>query len=187
MRGGNTLKTIILSGVHGVGKSFFLSKMENDIQDYKIYSASQLIGKYCSASDAGYKRVSNVDSNQSTLIKAIREEQKHNVNDMIIDGHICLFNKQGVIERIPTYFFTETKISGIILLQDKVEIISDRIKKRDNREIKPDVIEKMQNEEQQYAVELQNMYGIKYAIISHECTEEQFKELLKKWGDKYGE
>ena len=40
------MKAILLSGVHGVGKGFFLDKIKKYIQSYNIYSASSLIEKF---------------------------------------------------------------------------------------------------------------------------------------------
>ena len=58
------MKAILLSGVHGVGKGFFLENIKKYIQSYNIYSASSLIEKFQPSADAGYKKVSNVNSNQ---------------------------------------------------------------------------------------------------------------------------
>ena len=67
------MKRVLFSGVHGVGKSFFLKKISQRIEGYDIYSASALIEKYHASTDAGYKRVKNVDENQDILVRAIKE------------------------------------------------------------------------------------------------------------------
>lgn len=124
-----------MSGVHGVGKGYFLDKVRKCIRNFDVYSASQLIEKYHSAAEAGYKRASNISNNQHVLIQAIRNEQIQNTQNLIIDRHICLFNASGLVERIPEYFFSETGIAGIILLQDTSANICDRILQRDSRRI----------------------------------------------------
>lgn len=176
------MKAILLSGVHGVGKGFFLDKIKKYIQDYNIYSASSLIEKFQPSTDAGYKKVSNVNNNQDVLIKAIKQERNCNIKDFILDGHLCIFNAAGDIVRIPEYFFVETHINGIILLQDSPCTIYDRITQRDSKRVNISVIESMQEEEKKYAGELQNKFHIDYALISHECTGEQFMEIIKKVG-----
>lgn len=176
------MKRILFSGVHGVGKGFFLEKVKENIYNYEVYSASKLIERYQPSADAGYKKVSNVNNNQDILIKAINDEKNHNKKDFILDGHLCIFNARGDVERIPEYFFINTNINGIILLQDAPQIIYDRINKRDANEIDISDIERMQEEERNYAKELQSKFQIKYVIISHECTGEQFEEKLKKIG-----
>lgn len=176
------MKAILLSGVHGVGKGFFLDKIKKYIQSYNIYSASSLIEKFQPSTDAGYKKVSNVNSNQDVLIKAIEQERNRNIKDFILDGHLCIFNAAGDIVRIPEYFFVETHMNGIILLQDSPCTICDRISQRDSKKIDISAIESMQEEEKKYASELQNRFHIDYALISHECTGEQFLEIIKKIG-----
>ncbi len=163
-------------------KGFFLEKVKEDIGNYDIYSASSLIERYHPATDAGYKRVSNVNDNQNILIKAIREEKAHNTKDFILDGHLCILNKQGSVERIPESFFAGAQITGIVLLQDDPEMICERLRNRDSDGISIQIIEKMQNEEKIYARELQNKYHIRQAIISHECTGKQFADVLREIG-----
>lgn len=176
------MKVFLFSGAHGAGKGFFLKKVKEDIGSYDIYSASSLIERYHPATDAGYKRVSNVNDNQDILIKAIREEKFHNTKDFILDGHLCILNKQGAVERIPESFFADAQITGIVLLQDEPEMICERLRNRDSVGISIQIIEKMQNEEKIYARELQNRYHIRHAIISHECTGKQFADVLREIG-----
>lgn len=174
------MKVILFSGAHGVGKGFFLDKVSEDIPQYQIYSASNLIERYQSSTDAGYKKVSNVNSNQDVLIKAIKEVRSNDAKSFILDGHLCIFNAKGEVERIPEYFFIETQITGIILLQDAPRIICDRIRQRDCNKISIHDIERMQNEEKNYAIDLEAEFQIKYEIITHECTGKQFGEKISK-------
>lgn len=182
MKGCVFLKTFLLSGAHGVGKGFFLKKVENKIGNYTILSASALIGKYKCATDAGYKKVTHVNKNQDVLISALNQEQCSASQDIILDGHICIYNSDGLIERIPEYFFVEGQIAGVIILQDSEEEIYKRINQRDSQSINIEDIIKMQNEEQKYADEIEKRYLIKYKIISHECSAEQFEMVLKELG-----
>ncbi len=174
------MKTILFSGVHGVGKGFFLEKIKGYIHEYNIYSASNLIERYKSSTDAGYKKVSNVNSNQDILIKAIKEAKSREEKNFILDGHLCVFNSKGEVERIPEYFFSEAQIERIVLLQDKPQRICDRINKRDAIRLSLQDIECMQNEEQKFAKELEAKLQIEYEIITHECNGERFREILEK-------
>lgn len=170
-----------------MGKGFFLNKVKNSISLYNVCSASTLIERYRPSTDAGYKRVSNVNDNQEALIQAIKEAMANDAGDIILDGHLCIFNARGEVERIPRFFFEETKITGIILLQDAPEKIYYRIKKRDADTIDMCDIERMQSEEEEYAKELEKELNIKYVVITHECTEEEFVGLLNNWGGAYSE
>lgn len=179
------MKTILFSGTHGVGKGFFLERVKDYVKQYNICTASELIGKYKSATDMGYKKVSSVKRNQDILITAINKEKCNDNRDLILDGHLCIYNKDGEIERIPEFFFMETNICNLILLQDNPEIISERLEKRDEKEVKAEEIERMQNEELVYARELKEKLGIKFVVITHEVTGEQFKNYLDRMGGDY--
>lgn len=173
------MKAILFSGVHGVGKGFFLKKVKNIIPSYNVYSSSTLIERFCNPTDAGYKRVSSVGDNQEVLIRALREAVANDARDFILDGHLCIFNAKGEVERIPKFFFEEIKITEIVLLQDIPEEIYCRIRKRDTVTIGVCDIERMQKEEERYAKELEKELHIRYAVITHGCTDEQFKNLLE--------
>jgi len=180
--GSVSVKIILFSGVHGVGKGFFLDKVKKNIQQYNVLSASSLIEKYQPSTDAGYKKVRSVSNNQDVLIKAIKEAKNSGINEVILDGHMCIFNVKGEVERVPEYFFRKTQVAGIILLQDNARTICDRIYQRDATQISIGDIEWMQNEERKYAGELEEKYQIKYVVISHDCTGRQFEEILRKIG-----
>lgn len=181
------MKAILFSGVHGVGKGFYLDRVKKYIKNYDVYSASSLIERYQSPTDAGYKKVRNVNQNQDVLIKAIREVKKNNKKDFILDGHLCIFNAKEEIVRIPEYFFTDAQISGIVILQDDPRKICDRIRQRDSYKVNINILEQMQEEERKYARDLQRKDKINYIIISHECTGEQFEENLRNIGGVYNE
>lgn len=176
------MKSILFSGVHGVGKGFFLEKINKEIAGYNIYSASTLIEKYQPSTDAGYKKVRNVKNNQDILIKAIKEAKLKDENSFILDGHLCIFDVEENVVRIPENFFYETQIEGIVLLQDSPDVISDRINARDGKDISVQSIEKMQHEEQKFAEELWKKYKIPYVVITHECTGVEFLQRIQEIG-----
>lgn len=178
---------ILFSGVHGVGKGFFLNKVRVDIGQYNVYSASKLIENYQAAADAGYKQVSSVKNNQDVLINAIKNISERDTKNFILDGHLCIFNAEGDVERIPEYFFEETHITGVVLLQDSPETICKRINQRDASDISLYAIQKMQDEEQKYAEELRAKLQIKCVYITHDCTRLQFEEILRDLGGSMNE
>ena len=176
------MSIILFSGVHGVGKGYFLNKMDHILKDYSVYTASQLIERYQLSSDAGYKRVNNVKNNQDVLICALEQIKEDDNKDIILDGHICLFNKEGKIERIPLEFFEKTNITGIVLLQDDVAQIISRLEERDKVSISRDSIDNMQKEELKYAKELQEKYNIHVVQVNHNNTAEEFENMLREVG-----
>lgn len=176
------MKSFLFSGVHGVGKGFFLEKVKKEIEGYNVFSASKLIEKYQPSTDAGYKRVSNVKNNQEVLIAAIKEAKNGEKTSFILDGHLCIFDSSGKVIRIPENFFFETQIEGIILLQDEPGMILDRLHKRDANEIDLTSIKQMQDEEKKYAQELEEKYKIPYVVVTHECTKDEFKKVIQGLG-----
>lgn len=181
------MKTILFSGVHGVGKGYFLKQVCIDSEGYNIVSASDLIKRYRDATDAGYKKVSNVKENQEILLTALSEEQEKKQSDIVLDGHLCIINAQDEVERIPECFFARGSIDGIILLQDEAWAISDRLKNRDGQQVTTAFINKIQEEERAFAKYLKTTYGIEYEIVSHQCGKEFFKEIIKRIGDHANE
>ena len=176
------MKSFLFSGVHGVGKGFFLKKISKEIKGYNIYSASTLIEKYQPSTDAGYKKVRNVKNNQDILIKAVKEAKLKDGNSFILDGHLCIFDAEENVVRIPENFFSETQIEGIVLLQDFPKVISDRLEIRDGKKISIQSIEKMQHEEQRFAEELWKKYKIPYVVVTHECTGVEFMRRIQEVG-----
>lgn len=176
------METILLAGVHGVGKGFFLEKVKENIKCYSVYSASNMIERYKLSADAGYKKVNNVNCNQDILINAIKKERISNTKNFIIDGHLCIFNADGDVQRIPEYFIINAKITAIVLLQDDPKLIYTRLTQRDSEKISIEDLQRMQDEELKYACELQDKFQIKYRIITHKYTGEQFEELLNNIG-----
>lgn len=161
--------TILLSGAHGVGKGYFLEKVKNDIKNYKVVSGSGLIGQYRCATDGGYKKVTDVRGDQDVLVQVLKSTQEKERRNIILDGHICVFNAEGSLERIPEEFFGQADIVGIVILQDSPEVIVQHLNERDTNKIKAEDIEKMQTEENEYAKELEKKYLIPYRIITHVC------------------
>lgn len=93
-------KIILLSGVHGVGKGYYLKKNFVMSEKFTILEASTLIKRYKEADDAGYKRVKDISNNQDVLLTALLKEQKTVRNNIILDGHLCLLNSNGELECI---------------------------------------------------------------------------------------
>ncbi len=90
---------IFISGVHGVGKSYFcdMVKTETGIESY---SASTLITQKEHSGFSKDKLIPDIDDNQQYLLQAVSELRDSGEN-FILDGHFCLLNASGEITRIP--------------------------------------------------------------------------------------
>lgn len=121
-------KVILLSGIHGVGKGFISKQIEKKI-NIPIYEASKLICSNGGLIDKN-KKVNNVNSNQDLLVDSINNLVDHDL--FILDGHTCLINNENHVELIDIDIFRRINVIGIILVYDDINIISERLAKRDN-------------------------------------------------------
>ena len=86
---------IFISGVHGVGKSYFC-KLVKDSIGIASYSASKLIADKKQKGFSKDKLIPDIDENQQYLLQAI-DELRLSGKDFILDGHFCLLNAEGDI------------------------------------------------------------------------------------------
>lgn len=173
-------KIILLSGVHGVGKGYFLKKNFAQGEGVTILEASQLIGRRKKADDAGHKKVKDISDNQRILLEELESERYQIMGDIILDGHLCMLKEDGSIERIAETFFKEASINGIVLLQDEVENIVKRQMERDGSKLPSDIIKDIQEEELKYCEILFLKHNIPYKVIDGDCGYQQFCEIVKR-------
>ena len=143
---------IFISGVHGVGKSYFCN-MVKESTGIETYSASSLITQKKHSGFAKDKLIPDIDDNQQYLLQAV-DELKISGQNFILDGHFCLLNASGIITRIPHSTFATLKPDAIILLMEKPEVIAARRKDRDGIDASTQSIEDFQQEECAYAKEV---------------------------------
>ncbi len=156
---------ILLSGVHGVGKGYFIRHELSHYMDLQVISASELISKY-KQSDDGNKRVENINSNQVILLNGIKKVLENNDSIILLDGHLTILSTKGTIERIPDTFFKDGMFNVVFLLQDKPERVHERLYKRDGRyKLSLEEIYRIQEEERTYAKELEER-GIDVVYIN---------------------
>ena len=122
---------IFLSGIHGVGKDYFSKELEKII-GIKSYSASELIEKTRKVKFESDKKTREIEKNQEALINAI---EKNNHEEYILNGHFCLLNPEGKIEKIPIKTFYILKPEKIIILKEKLEVPIKETKEFQKEEI----------------------------------------------------
>lgn len=143
-------KVVLLIGIHGVGKGYILHNIKNKI-NIPIYTASDLIRKTGRKSDFS-KRVLNINKNQEILSFAIDSFVKE--DKFILDGHTCLWNKNGEIEEIDFNNFKKIEIRAFIFIYDKEEIIRERLYKRNQLDYSSNSIKQFQKAEYNMAKRL---------------------------------
>lgn len=155
---------IFISGVHGVGKSYFCDLVKKKL-GIDTFTASQLIEKKKNKVFDSNKRIKDIDDNQRLLVESLKELKK-NGSSFILDGHFCLLDVDGIIKRIPRETFEEIKPDFIVLLTEKPEVISMRREKRDGIKIDVSEIKKFQDAEIDYAKEIANHLDVELIISS---------------------
>lgn len=143
---------IFISGVHGVGKSYFCNILKERF-GIASYSASSLIEERKKAGFSADKLVSDIDENQFYLLDAVNE-LKATGDEFLLDGHFCLLNQSGAFTRISLDTFTTLSPDAIVLLTEDPSVIAKRRQNRDGVEHFTAEIKAFQDEEIKYAQEV---------------------------------
>lgn len=153
---------IFLSGVHGVGKSYFCKQLKEEI-GIQTYTSSELISAEKEEIFSSEKLSKDIEDNQHYLLQAV-----HRLNSggskYILDGHFCLLNGTGQITRISIDTFIGLNPSLIILLTEEPKIIAERRKYRDGVECDIELISCFQKEEISYAEEIAKLLSVELII-----------------------
>ena len=168
---------IFISGVHGVGKSYFCN-MVKEATGIECYSASSLIKERKKQGFPADKRVADIDENQLYLLAAV-DDLRASLGEFLLDGHFCLLNKEGVITRIPLDTFTTLKPQAIVLLTEDPEIIARRRQNRDNVEHRAADIKAFQDEEVKYAKEVAELLHVPLKISTGSNDIENTVEFIR--------
>ena len=85
---------IFISGVHGVGKSYFCNLVK-EATGIECYSASSLIKDRKKQGFPADKRVADIDENQLYLLVAV-DDLRSSLGEFLLDGHFCLLKTESV-------------------------------------------------------------------------------------------
>ena len=172
-------KTVIVAGIHGVGKTTFTNKYMVS-SGWNCYTASHIIKNFSGAVNSDKKtKQKDILSNQEKLIIGMAEITEK-VCDVCLDGHFTLLNSQGEITSIPSEVFHKLNPSGIILLEDSVANIQRKIHGRSGDLWESDLIELFQKEELSRAELFSSECGIPVLTIDlTENTRQIVKDLSK--------
>lgn len=167
-------ETIFISGIHGVGKSTICDKLSNK---YGIarYTCSDLIrkinDKLLREND---KRVHNINKTQEALILGVEEFVKE--DKIILDGHFCLLDDSGKVERIPEFVFEKLELSMIIVLYRDAKDIEKSLLSRDQIKYNYNLLNNFQEEEIKYAKEIASKLNIPFIKFDVNNSAEELYE-----------
>ena len=158
------------------GKDIFLKDIEEKT-GLKTYSASKLIEEYGKIKFKEDKKTKNINENQKYLINAIKT--KNLSGEYILNGHFCLLNEKGKIEKIPIETFYKLNPSKIMILEEKPEIIVARRMIRDNVEVTVEDTRRFQESEIDYGREVARSLNIPIFVFNLNRENEKAIEYIK--------
>ena len=139
---------IFLGGIHGVGKGTLCSKIK-DQHDIEHLTASELLKWTEVNEDPKNKMVTDIQNMQDRLIHGLKLRVEEG-RKYLLDGHFCLFDSQGSVNRVPFSTFSGINPIFISVLVTDPEIIVQRLTARDGKPYELKVIQQMQQEEVTY-------------------------------------
>lgn len=167
---------IFIGGVHGVGKSYFCDRVKHKL-GLNAYTASELISERKKEEFTSNKRVCEIDVNQDYLLEAIKILSTTE-SEFMLDGHFCLLNKNGEVQRIPLVTFTQLSPRAIIVLYDSMESIIERLNKRDGIDYESSAIEVFQKEELIYSQEVSQVLNVPYIAVNNKSFSDEVYHFI---------
>lgn len=153
-------KLCFITGAYGVGKSTLGEQLEVKTGIRRL-KASTLIYDFLKVCPPVKKQVegfSQLCTNQRALISAIKLVGIEEFS--LLEGHTCLVNQKGEVQKIPVHFFQELGIAGIIVVSRNVEAIATSIFSRDGMDYSLKVVEQLQKEELAYTKDVADVLQI---------------------------
>ncbi len=154
-------KSIIVGGIHGVGKTTLCQKISLEL-GIAHHIASDLIKEiksdYKNTQD---KRVAEINDNQTALVLAIERYIKCG-SPYFLDGHFCLLRPDYSIIRIPCETFRSINPLGIIVFFDDISKIQQRLLGRDENNYDQILLTRFQDEEIGYSRKIATELQIPY-------------------------
>jgi adenylate kinase len=162
-------RIFFLGGIHGVGKGS-LCKLFSSRLNIECLTASRLINWAELNEDPINKSVSNIGFTQERLIVALNSYCEEN-GTYVLDGHFCLLDKNNEPTGIADEVFIKINPEVLLLLTAPVQIIKQRLEKRDRRSYDVGLIERMQEFEISYAKSISNLLNCELKIFSYEKSD----------------
>ncbi|MBY5056786.1 MULTISPECIES: AAA family ATPase [Streptococcus] len=127
------MEYILISGVHGVGKTFLLNELKNSSTKHiQVISISKLIKEFGNDIEQRNKLVFDITTNQRIWKDKLKNMKFSEEKTVILDGHLCLLDREGVITELPFSTFEGILIKKLVLKIEQPVIIQQRLFLRDN-------------------------------------------------------
>lgn len=149
---------ILIGGIHGVGKTT-TGEYIAEQTGLKFISAGEILIDSTIVEDNPSKSVSNIEDIQDLLIFGLRDIIEPE-SFYLLDGHLCLIDESGQIRKVPSYIFQKISPIAIIILTDTPSNIREKIKNRDGLDFTIGFLDMMQQEEENYGLEIASLLSI---------------------------
>lgn len=143
---------IFIGGIHGSGKGTLCEKISKNTQ-IPHFTASDLIKWEEVSPDLKNKKVIDIQYTQERLIMGLNSVRTQH-QSFILDGHFCLFNSEGQIDKISINTFETIAPNYIVFVSANPEEIRERLIMRDGMEYSTDILNEMQDIEFEYSKEV---------------------------------
>jgi len=163
---------IFIGGIHGVGKGTICDKICEQT-DFVHITASEIL-KWDEISKPDNKKVENIQNTQDRLIAGLDKALKKNEN-YLLDGHFCLFNSEGQVEKVPMKTFEKIAPKLIVIVTTKIDLIKERLEKRDNKKYDFDLLKSMQTSEKEHAQQISSKLNVPFV----EIKDGNYKSLIE--------
>lgn len=163
---------IFICGIHGSGKGTLCKKISSQT-GIPHFTASDVLKWSEVSPNMQNKNVVDIPETQNRLLLGL-EKLKEKHQSFILDGHFCLFNKEGDVEKISVEVFEKISPNFIVLVSANSDKITARLKARDNVKYSEVILKQMQKIEQEYSKQVAQELKIPYFQI----IDENLIELL---------
>lgn len=166
-----------IGGIHGVGKSTICKELSN-IFPLEHLTASEVLRWKDLNSEGQNKNVPDILQTQDRLITGL-SEQIHPDRFYLLDGHFCLFNKEGAVKNVPIETFIKINPISLSIILGDVSRIKIQLEKRDNRAYDYELLSRMQDQELAYANEVSKTLGVTLNIGNQDNYDDLIASLNK--------
>jgi len=153
---GTLMKVILVSGIHGVGKST-LCRTISERFGWPHYSCSKIIKENSEYKESS-KKVDSTEKNQMALIQGLRKIKD---DIILLDGHFCLLSTSDEVINLDFCVFNSISPELIVNVTCNEEVIYNRLLRRDGEKIPYAIIKDLQKSERNQAIKFSEYNNIR--------------------------
>lgn len=167
---------VLIAGMHAVGKTHLAGPLAAQLGMRHVTASALIAGERGGTTWAKDKRVNEIEENQSALVRALSVLRRQGT-DILLDGHLVLRGRSGVVSYIPTSVFREAHIEGVVLLEAPVQTLLKRLTDRDDTAWDADEVEYFVQAERAHARSVTQELKIPLTTLQNP-TKDQFRQAV---------